>query len=81
MYTLKYIETYFYYDKDNEVVLCDNWADTNTDKMRLENKVIFETEEAAERYAEYQKAKKEYTSSISSLYLSINSCALSLVLK
>lgn len=41
--------------------MCDNWADTNTDKMRLENKVIFETEEAAERYAEYQKAKKEYT--------------------
>ena len=57
----KYIETYFYYDKDNEVVLCDNWADTNTDKMRLENKVIFETEKEAERYANYQKAKKDYT--------------------
>lgn len=57
----EYGEKYWYYDKDNEVVLCDNWADTNTDKMRLENKVIFETEEAAERYAEYQKAKKEYT--------------------
>ena len=29
--------------------------------IRLKNKVVFETKEEAERYANYQKAKEEYT--------------------
>lgn len=52
---------YYYYDKDAEKVEGDVWQNRSIDNTRLKNKVIFKTFEEAEEYANYQKAKKEYS--------------------
>ena len=54
-------ETYWFYDKDREEPKTTYWSNTKTDNTRLKNKVIFKTEEEAQRYADYQKAKEEYS--------------------
>lgn len=54
-------EIYWFYDKDSESIDWCNWNDDKIDDTRLKNKVIFKTEEEAQRYADYQKAKEEYS--------------------
>ena len=52
-------EQYWFYDRDLEDIKKTTWLDYSTDNLRLRNKVIFKTEQEAQRYADYQKAKRE----------------------
>lgn len=54
-------EDYWYYDKDLERICEVPWVDDEYDNARLKNRVIFKTEAEAQRYADYQKAKEEYS--------------------
>lgn len=54
-------EEYWFYDKDIEKIRETSWHEDYYDKTRLKNKVIFKTEAEAQRYADYQKAKEEYS--------------------
>jgi len=54
-------EEYWYYDKDVEILSSKFWSNDWHDERRLQNKVIFKTQVEAQRYADYQKAKKEYS--------------------
>lgn len=57
----QYGEEYWFYDKDMEGIRIKNWLDFSVDNTHLRNKVIFRTEEEAQRYADYQEAKREYS--------------------
>lgn len=57
----KYDEEYYFYNKDYESVDYTLWSNEEIDNIRLKNKVIFKTEAEAQRYADYQKAKEEYS--------------------
>lgn len=50
---------YWFYDKDMEEIKKATWLNFSIDNLRLSNKVIFRTQEQAQRYADYQKAKRE----------------------
>lgn len=52
-------EEYWFYDRDLENIRMATWLDFPVDNKRLRNKVIFKTEEEAQRYADYQEAKRE----------------------
>lgn len=54
-------DDYWYYDKDLERICEVPWCDDKHDNIRLKNKVIFKTEAEAQRYADYIKAKEEYS--------------------
>lgn len=57
----KYETDYYYYDRDTESVEDSIWIYDDADQTRLKNKVIFKTFEEAREYAEYIRAKKEYS--------------------
>ena len=54
-------EQYWYYNKDTENIRAERWFDWTIDNTHLKNGVIFKTEQEAQRYADYQKAKREYS--------------------
>lgn len=54
-------ELYYYYNKDTEFWYSKIWHGDRIDNLRLENKLIFKTIKEVERYANYQKAKRDYT--------------------
>lgn len=57
----KFKNDYYYYDRDTEEIENTIWANYDSDNTRLKNKVIFKTFEEAKEYAEYIRAKKEYS--------------------
>lgn len=52
---------YYFYDKDTEIINTDEWVNDDIDNTRLKNKVIFKTLKEVKEYAEYIRAKKEYS--------------------
>jgi hypothetical protein len=58
-WTPKDHEEYYYVDLDLMEVNTDVYNGHSMDKLRIENKVVFETEEEAESYLEYLEAKRE----------------------
>jgi len=54
-------EQYWYYNKDTENIGAERWFDWIIDNTHLKNGVVFKTEQEAQRYADYQKAKREYS--------------------
>lgn len=52
-------EEYYYVDTDIMKCSCVGWHNNNSDNIRLQHKVIFKTEDEAEEYLEYLKAKEK----------------------
>lgn len=52
---------YWFYDKDLEDIRVERWLNHTIDNIRLKNRVAFKTKQEAQRYADYQKAKQEYS--------------------
>jgi len=57
----RYDDEYYYWDRDFEEIDKDYWSGCEADNTRLENNVIFKTEEEAKTYEQYQIDKKRFS--------------------